>query len=203
MAKIRSARFRLCFGFLLMLSFLTTSCSSLQVPLEPPGFQSDELMRTSKAGIDLAAKPIEGTYQNWQLFNENLPERGIGVVWVILKNKQKETIDTTKAEWSLDIGPKKYGPVTASQVLMRYYRQSQVRFYSLKAEEKATEDLQKLAFQLDSLGSHRESAGFLYFPIEPTRTANWSHKGMLRLKGITLSSGQQVAIELPLSHANP
>ena len=160
-------------------------------------------MHAGNAGINLAVKPIEGTQSNWQLFNENLPEIGIGAVWIVLHNAQSEAIDLSKAKWSLEVGRQEYAPATASQMLKRYYKKRHIRMHTIKADETARRNLEGLALHLDRVGPSMDSSGFLFFQIEPTRAANWTRNGTLRLKSITLSQGRQITISLPLSYANP
>ena len=97
-------------------SFLANSCSSLQLPLEPPNFAAQELLHAGDAGVNLRVKPIEGIQSYWQLFNENLPEAGIGAIWVVLSNTQTEAIDLSKARWTLTFGHRDYARASASEI---------------------------------------------------------------------------------------
>jgi hypothetical protein len=190
-------------AILVSTGFLVSSCSSLHVPLNAPLFGSEDLLHASNSGIDLAAKPIEGTASYWQLFDDNLPEIGIGAVWVVIHSNRDDAIDLTKAKWSIKIGELVHTPLSTSEILKLYYKGRKIRMYTLKADETARRNLDNLEFHPGGKSSSLMHDGFVFFRIAPTQVPDWTRGGILRLEDIRLINGQKITIELPLSYANP
>jgi hypothetical protein len=188
---------------ILSLILLSAACSGFQAPLDTPAFPAGELFRIEKQGLGLQVKPIEGTHDNWRLFNENLPENGIGAVWFVLHNRRRDEVDVTAIKWILKLGNENYRPIRAAETLHRFQKYHRTRMITLKAEEDSLKVLRDLEYHANRLESSRPGSGYLFFPIHPTPNASWCRNAVLRLEGIVLSDGRELAIDLPLSHADP
>jgi hypothetical protein len=179
------------------------SCSSLQVPLQPPVFKDDEYIRARNSSLDLAVRPIEGLHAYWQLFDDNLPKIGIAAAWIVAKNTSHGTIDLTHSKWSVHIGGRKYPRMENAAVLSRYYKGQHIRIYTLEADGRARQDLEKITLHAGRLQPAMSAEGLAFFRIEPSPAAEWTRGAVLRISDIRIDDDRWIDLNLPLAYASP
>src|SRR4026208_1396480 len=81
-------------------------CSSLRVPVDSPSFKAEEFFQGASEGLRVEVRSIDGTADYWDMFNENLPEAGIGVLWARVSNTRSEPVQFKELEWLLKVGMK-------------------------------------------------------------------------------------------------
>jgi hypothetical protein len=192
-------------SFLILLATLAllASCSSLQVPLQPPTFKEREYVRGGNSGLNLAVKPIEGIKAYWELFDDNLPEIGIAAVWVTAKNTSGQTIDLTRSKWTVHIGDRKMARLENAAVLNRYYKGRQIRMYTVEADQRARRDLERMTFHPGRLQPAMGAEGLIFFRIDPSPAAQWTRGAILQINHVRIDNGKWIELNLPLTYASP
>jgi len=182
-------------------SLLMCSCATLDVPVDPPRFKPDEMLRTSASGVELGVKPIQGRDSYWSLFNDNLPEAGIGAIWVAIKNVTDNEIDFSKVRWVLRRGTTDRLPLDGDQVFKLYYRARHIRMYGIETDRQAKRALDRIRFQPGLMPPSAVREGFLFFRVAPRSALDWS--GTLSADNIRFKDGRTSSLQVLLAYANP
>jgi hypothetical protein len=178
------------------------SCTSLRLPAEMPSFPSDEILRISREGVTLEARPVITREEYWELFDDYLPELGIAAVWVNVRNTRGEEI-IPGARWNLRIDGRRYRAMDSDALLPRYYKRRRIRMYSINTDRKARGRLETLRFHPGRIAAAADREGLLFFPIDPARASDWHTEATLASAEIVTSKKQRLVLELPLSYAHP
>jgi len=184
-----------------VVSLLMCSCATLNVPVDPPRFNPDEMLRTSVLGVELSVKPIQGRDSYWSLFDDNLPEAGIGAIWVAAKNVADGEIDFTKARWMLRRGSADQPALDGDQVFKLYYRARHIRMYGVETDRQAKLALERIRFQSGLIRPSMIQEGFLFFRVVPSSALDWS--GTLIVDNIRLKDARISSLQVQLTYANP
>ncbi len=185
-----------------LLALVMTSCSTLQVPVEPPRYPADSLLKANKEELGLAVKPLEGVQTYWDYFEDDLPEIGIVAIWAVVRNEGDQSVDLAHAQWSIQIGPRKFERLDIPQVLNRYYKNRHIRIYSEHADSTARLRLERISLPRSELRPSKEVAGFIFFHIDPAQSQRWTQGASLRLRA-GREQGKKIELLLPLSYARP
>src|SRR5688572_197946 len=110
-------------------------CSSLRVPVDSPTFKTEEFFHGARDGLRLEVRPIEGISDYWDMFDENLPAAGIGVLWARLSNTRSEPVNLKDLRWQLKLGIKNFNDLNSQEVLEQYYKGTGKRMRTLAADE--------------------------------------------------------------------
>ncbi|MGA2260398.1 MAG: hypothetical protein ABSH28_03060 [Acidobacteriota bacterium] len=185
------------------LGYLTTSCATLQAPVSPPPLQPREFLRGSREGIDIAVKPIVEEDEYLQLFDDNLPSIGIVALWVQARNMRATAIELNLASWYIRIANRSFPALSVQKVLERYYKGRNVRMYAIGADRAARLSMERVAFHQGRIQPSAEQDGFVFFRIDPSISAGWTHGATLGMEDIRLDRHSKTNLEVALSHANP
>jgi hypothetical protein len=177
------------------------ACSTLRVPAAMPSFPTAEILRISRAGVTLEARPVVTRDDYWELFDDHLPEVGIVAVWINLRNGRSEEI-SSGTQWSLRLAGRRYRAMNSDALFDRYYEGRSIRMYSINTDRKARIRLETLRFHPGRIAAATEHNGFLFFPVEPSRASNWHSEATLVSSEIRTSEKTPLVLELPLSYAD-
>jgi hypothetical protein len=182
---------------------LSASCAHMQVPSRSLVIPSRELQFTSRGGVAIGARPIVGRDRYWDLFDENLPEFGIGAIWVDMQNDSETALDMGKARWVLAENQAEMRELDPNGFFDRYYHLRQIRMVSTEADRKSKLALENIRFQAARIPSRTAKQGFLFFPIQPTNSEDWIHNGILHVSRVRDGQGAVLSFQVSLAHANP
>jgi hypothetical protein len=182
--------------------FLTASCSSMQVPVRGFEIPSQELLFFSQNGVSIGARAIVGRDHYWDLFDDNLPEFGIGAIWVEVRNESESILDMSSVRWILDGNQAGKKELDSSSVLDRYYKMRRIRMVSSEENRKSIVNLEFVRFRSARIPSRSSSQGFLFFRTNPYESENWA-RGSLRAERVRDSQGRILSIQVSLANANP
>jgi hypothetical protein len=185
------------------LGYLTTSCATLQAPMSPPPLQPQEFLRGSREGIDIAVKPIVEEDEYLQLFDDNLPSIGIVTLWVQARNTRATAIELNPASWYIRIANRSFPALSVQSLLERYYKGRNVRIYAIGADREARLNMERVAFHQGRIQPSAEQDGFVFFHIDPSISAGWTHGATLVMQDLPLDKHSRTNLEVALSHANP
>lgn len=185
------------------ISLLMCSCTTLTVPVDPPQFKPDEMLCTSAPGVELGVKPIQGRDSYWSLFDDNLPEAGIGALWVSVKNVADVEIDFSKVKWVLRRGSTDQLALDGDQVFKLYYRARHIRMYAVETDRQARLAVERIRFQPGRIRPSMVREGFLFFRVVPSSALDWSGRGTLFADNIRLKDGRISSLQVRLAYANP
>jgi hypothetical protein len=175
----------------------------MQVPTRSFAIPSQELRFTSRGGVAIGARPIIGRDRYWDLFDENLPEFGIGAIWVELQNDTETETDMSTARWALAESEAVVLELDSNGFFDRYYHLRRIRMVSTEADRKLKLDLENIRFQAVRISPRTAKQGFLFFPIQPTISEDWLRNGILQVSRIRNGQGAVLSFEVSLTHANP
>jgi hypothetical protein len=178
------------------------ACATLQVPPRAPSFPFEKYLNTSREGVVVRAYPIEQYEDYWQLFEEDLPRIGLGVLWVRIDNTRGSAISLNDARWTLRKGGRSFASLHAKDVLKQFYRGNGIRMYSVAAHEKARKGLERLILKGGTISPASFLEGFLFFKTDPGNP-RWSTGAILSGRDIQVETRKEIEIELPISDANP
>jgi len=178
-------------------------CSSLHVPVDFPTFKAEEFFHGAKDGLRLEVRPIEGTTDYWDMFDENLPEAGIGVLWARLSNTGLEPVHLKDIKWQLKLGIKNFNDLNSQEVLEQFYKGTGRRMHTLAADESSRRDLERKMFKPGLLPPSQMLEGFVFLRIPKNSVTNWYQGGALIARGIRLDNGRKIQIEVPLTISPP
>jgi hypothetical protein len=179
------------------------SCSSLQVPVNFPGFNPAQLSHSSSDGINFAIKPITSRQEYQEIFDDYLPEVGLAAIWIQVRNNRSAEITLASEKWRLQIGERTLKQLDTSAVLKRYYHGRNIRIYTVNADLGARRNLENLMISSGRIASSMEFSGLIFFQVDKTLLQNWNKGAVLINKDIYLDNGKKVKIRLPLAYANP
>jgi hypothetical protein len=182
---------------------LLTSCATLQVPVAEPSLSQQQLLSATQNGISLGARPILEEDEYLKLFDDFLPEIGIVVLWVEVRNARSEVIHLQPANWSLQTGSHQYHALNIRDLFERYYGGRGIRMYALSTDRRARQRMEAVAFPFGSLGPGVTRNGFLFFAIDPALSSVWDRDAILGIREIHLDRGSKFSLEIKISHANP
>jgi hypothetical protein len=203
---MHAACFARCFRIMPLLAvcgIMISSCATLQVPLQTPDINPQEMRRAAIEGIDVSVKAIEREDDYWQLFEDYLPSIGMVALWVEVHNTGATAIDLRRSDWSLRIGDRSSAAMSADQVFERFYDGYKVRLYSIQADRKARLRMERAAWQQGRIPPSLRREGFLFFRIDPGMASGWTRQATLLLRNLRLKSGAKTTLEIVLAHANP
>lgn len=178
-------------------------CSSLRVPVDSPSFKPEEFFHGAKDGLRLEVRPIEGTTDYWDMFDENLPEAGIGVLWARLSNNRSEPVHLKELEWLLRLGMKNFNDLNSQEVLDQFYKGTGKRMHTLAADESSRRNLERKMFKPGLLPPSQLLEGFVFLRIPKNSVTKWHQGGALIARGIRLDNGRKIQIEVPLAISPP
>ena len=173
-------------------------CSSLRVPVDSPSFKAEEFFHGARDGLRLEVRPIEGT-DYWDMFDENLPAAGIGVLWARLSNTRSEPVNLKDLEWQLKLGIKNFNDLNSQEVVEQFYKGTGKRMRTLAADESSRRDLERKMFKPGLLPPSQMLEGFVFVRIPRNSVTNWYESGALIASGIRLHDGKKIQIDVPLS----
>jgi hypothetical protein len=185
-----------------IVALLPMACTTLHVAVEEPRFAPGELLSATAGTIGVQAKPIESLEQYWALFDDNLPEAGIGVVWVALRNSGESEIDTSETRWKLRRGDRTTVALDTNQIFNRYYRGRQIRVYGVSADLQARVDLETALLKRGPIRPAATAHGLIFFAVSPG-SRNWADGGTLVADKIRLADGRTATVQIPFPHARP
>jgi hypothetical protein len=165
--------------------------------------QPREFLRGSREGIDIAVKPIVEEDEYLQLFDDNLPSIGIVALWVQARNMRATAIELNLASWYIRIANRSFPALSVQKVLERYYKGRNVRMYAIGADRAARLSMERVAFHQGRIQPSAEQDGFVFFRIDPSISAGWTHGATLGMEDIRLDRHSKTNLEVALSHANP
>jgi len=175
----------------------------MQVPSRSFVIPSQELQFTSRGGIAIGARPIFGRERYWDLFDENLPEFGIGAIWLDVRNDTGSALDLGKARWSLVESQSTMRALDSNGFFDRYYHMRRIRMVSTEADRKSKLGLETICFPALPIPPRTGRQGFLFFPIQPTDSEDWIHNGTLQVSRVGDGQGAVLSFQVSLAHANP
>jgi hypothetical protein len=178
-------------------------CSSLRVPLDSPTFKAEEFFYGERDGLRLEVRPIEGTTDYWEMFDENLPEAGIGVLWARLSSTRSEPVDLKELDWLLKMGMRNFRDLNSQEVLEQFYKGTGKRMRTLAADESSRRNLEGKMFKLGLLPPSQMLEGFVFLRIPTNSATNWYQGGAVIARGIRLDNGRKTQIEVPLANSPP
>ena len=183
---------------------LMCSCASLNVPADPPEFKPEEMLRTSAPGVELSVMPVQGRDSYWSLFDDNLPEAGIGALWVSVKNLGDAEIDFSRVKWVMLRRDGTNQPaLDGNQVFRLYYHARHIRMYAAENDRRARLALERIRFQPGRIAPSMNREGFLFFRIVPSSSFDWSGHGTLIADNIRFRDGRMSSLQVHLAYANP
>jgi hypothetical protein len=182
---------------------LLASCTTLRVPLRPPAYPQQDLLRGAAHGIELAVHPIVLEEEYSRLFDDNLAGIGIVAIWVEVRNLRSEAIELDLAKWSLRIGSRRFRALAINELYQRYYGAYRVRMYSVSADRAARRDMELAALPRGSMLPATSGEGYLFFRIDSGLGNAWNRGARLVLTDFSPGLGSKTSIEIALSHANP
>jgi hypothetical protein len=185
------------------ISLLMCSCSTINVPVDPPEFKPDEMLCASGAGVEMGVKPIQGRDSYWSLFDDNLPEAGIAALWVSVRNVADGEIDFSKVKWVLRRGGTDQLALDGDHVFKLYYRARHVRMYGVETDRQARLAMERIRFQPGRIRPSMVREGFLFFRVVPSSALDWTGLGTLFADNIRLRDGRMSSLQVHLAHANP
>jgi hypothetical protein len=203
MADLNIRRCVYVIGVVASLGYLTASCAALQAPISPPPLQPREFLRASREGIDIAAKPIVGDDEYLQLFDDDLPSIGIVALWIQARNTRATAIELHPASWYIRIANRSFPALSVQKVFERYYKGRNVRMYAIRADRAARLNMERVAFHQGRIQPSAEQDGFVFFRIDPSISAGWTHGATLVMQDFQLDMHSKTNLEIALSHANP
>lgn len=174
-------------------------CSSLRVPVDSPVFKAEEFFEGAKEGLRLEIRPIEGTADYWDMFDEDLPEAGIGVLWARLSNTSSEPAHLKDLKWLLKMGMKNFNGLNSGEVLDQFYKGTGRRMRTLAADESARRALERKMFKPSLLPPSQMLEGFVFLRIPKNSVTNWYQNGTVMARGVRLQDGRKIQIEVSLS----
>jgi hypothetical protein len=190
-------------GLLFIAILFTPSCTSLQVPVRSYEMSPRELLFSSQNGISVGARPIVGRDRYWDLFDDNLPEFGIGAIWVQVRNETETGLDMSAVHWILAENQAGIKELDSTGVLDRYYQMRRIRLVTVEEDRKSQQNLEFVRFPITRIPSHSSEQGFLFFRIGPTKSENWIRGSTLRVERVRDSQGRTLSVQVPLANANP
>ena len=199
-----SGRRKLLSSLLLALAMVpASSCSSLRVPSRPEIVHRQQLLRSEADGVTLEARPIRGTDEYWELFDDNLTDIGIAAVWVAFRNARSGAIDLSGAKLRLRIGDKRRRTLDIGEVFDTYYDRRHIRIYTLNSDREARRRMHEIVWVPGALSPNAGCEGLVFFRIDSATAANWPKGSILIAGGIRLETGRKLTLQLPLDYANP
>jgi hypothetical protein len=194
---------RNCLTALLCIAVSTVSCSSLQVPVSFPGYETSRLSFSISEGIRIGVRPVISREEYQQLFDDYLPEIGLVAVWLEVKNNRPSTITMPRLKWKLQRGGTSLKQVDASSVLRCYYRRRKIRMYTINTDLRAKRNLESVMIAAGSISASGEKSGFAFFMQAQPISRDWMRHAVLVNRDIDLDDGRRVEIQLPLTYASP
>jgi hypothetical protein len=184
------------------------ACTTLRIPARAPEFAAAELVRATVEDVTLEARAIQGTAANHDLFDDDLPEIGIGAVWVSIRNARTDPIDLGSVQWAVALGDRQNLALRRDDLLKRFYKGRKIRMYSMRAHEDAQAALDRALFRATTVAPGGTAAGFVFFKTEPARAASWARGGTLVVRGMGVGEGRRIDIPVRLAegaaeHARP
>jgi hypothetical protein len=195
--------FSLSLSSLLCAAFFFTSCTSLRVPVDFPGYESAQSLNLSADGIDVFAKPLISRQDYQDVFDDYLPEIGLVAVWVQVQNTRSSDIMLAKEKWALRTGNRNRKQLDAPSILKRYYQGRNIRMYTLHTYTRARQQIEQSMIRDGKISSSMKLDGFVIFPIDKALQQDWNKGAVLMHKGIYLNDQKKVEIRLSLDYANP
>jgi len=153
--------------------------------------------------VTLEARPIRGTDQYWELFDDNLIDIGIAVVWVAFRNARNGVIDLSRAKLSLRIGDKRRRALDIGEVLDTYYDRRSIRVYTLNSDREVRRRMHEIVWAPGALSPNAGRDGLVFFRIDSAAAENWPKGTILIADGIQLETGRKLTFQLPLDYAKP
>ncbi len=184
-------------AFLLSLS----GCSSLQVPLTPPSFPSQDMASAGSEGVEVHVHAIRSDNEYFELFDDYLPQIGIAAIWVEVENTRPSAITTTPAAWELRIESHVRHPLTIDKVLKRYYARRRIRMVGVNADLEARKNLEQMTFPGGQISGTSRRSGFVFFPIDDKLDPDWAGASARFSCEFVLNTRAKVRLEVALSHA--
>ncbi len=190
---------------LTLVSAIGSACAVLQAPVAPPAPNPQGRYHLSGEGFEIDAEPIRTWEQNWELFDDNLPEIGLLAVWVEMRGTSTREIDMTRAKWELRRGVEKFRLMRLDSLYKQYYKRHNTRLYSVRADANAREAMGTWLFNADRLRSSESRKGFLFFQAASAQSPDWNRGSVLVVSGLAEEGGGRAGrrLELPLFHAHP
>jgi hypothetical protein len=182
---------------------LTASCAPMQIPARSYVIPSQELRFTSGGGVAIGARAIVGRDRYWDLFDENLPEFGIGAIWVEMHNDTESALDLGSIRWTLAGNQELTRELDSNGFFDRYYHVRRIRMVSTESDRKSKLDLENIHFQALAMPPRTTRQGFLFFPIAPTTSEDWVRNGILQASRVRDGRGANLSFQVSLAHANP
>lgn len=179
------------------------SCATLNVPAVPPQFNPKEMLCINAPGVELSVKAIEGRDNYWSLFDDDLPQAGIGAIWVSVKNVSDSEIDLSKLKWVLRRGGTDEPALDGDQVFKLYYRARHIQMYGIETDRRAKLALEKIRFQAGRIRPRMVREGFLFFRVAPASAQDWVGNGILRAENVRLTEGRTSSLQVHFAYANP
>lgn len=194
-----------CCAILLLVSAVGSACAVLHAPLAPPAVTPEGRFHLSAEGLEIEAQPIRTWEQNWELFDDNLPEIGLLAVWVELRDTSSKELDLARAKWELRRGADRLRPLSLDGIYENYYKRHHTRFYGVKADRDAREVMGKWLLDAGRLRPSESRRGFLFFKTASAQTPDWNRGAVLTLSRFAHVGGARNdrRLELPLFHARP
>jgi hypothetical protein len=190
-------------AFLVASILSCVACTSLRVPTQPPSFKAEQFSRMERLGVTLEARPLRGTDEYWDLFDENLPEFGVVGLWIAVRNGQGSPLNLAKSKWILRTGAREYRAIDADEVVKRYYRRRGIRAVTVHADRRARSGLETLMLGPGRIPVSGMREGFVFFRVEPSPQADWMKGSSLIVRKIRNAEGQSIDFDLPLAYATP
>ncbi len=185
-------------AFFLALTLFLANCATLHVPHSIPELERSECYSILSDGISIQVKPIVGLESYWDLFDDNLPEIGIAAVWISIHNSRGDAIQVEPRRWHLFLGARRHSLLSPEQVLDRYYEGRKIRMYSVHADRRARQLLDRIGLQRQMLPPAGIAEGLVFMRVESRAGARWNQDARLVVRGVIGTGGSRKEIEIPL-----
>jgi hypothetical protein len=179
------------------------ACITLRVPARAPEFAAADLVRATVEDVTLEARAIQGTAANHDLFDDDLPEIGIGAVWVSIRNARSAPIDLGSVQWALTMRDRQYAALRRDDLLKRFYKGRKIRLYSTRTHGDAQAALDRALFRATTIAPGSTAAGFVFLKTEPTRTPSWARGATLVARGVGVGDGRRIDVQVTLAEGVP
>jgi hypothetical protein len=200
-ARQATARFVLA-CLLVAFALAAGGCSTLHVPATVPGFSVTGSFHAEADAITIRARPIVGKESYSELFDDDLPQFSIIAVWATLENHSQKTVAVDPKQWYLLAAGRRCPVLPVNKMVDRYYHERGIRFYTVRADERTRERLQRLSLPGGELAPGSSAEGFVFFRIDGSAPPSWDHDAVLMARGIKLGGERKLDMQLPL-YAHP
>jgi hypothetical protein len=198
----RLRAFKLTLGTLLCTLSFSISCASLRLPVELPNYEAAQLLTLSIEGVNVFAKPLISRRDYQDIFDDYLPEIGLVAVWVQVQNARSPDITLADNRWLLRIGKHNARQLDAPSILKHYYRERNIRMYTLGSYTRSREKIEKLLIPDGEISTLMALEGFAIFAVDKSLQKDWNKGAVLMNKSIYLDNRKKVEIRLSLDYAN-